>query len=160
MVPKNEMLEPATKADLKELATKTELEKLIAELGASKEELQRLGAELWAELASKEDLQRLGAELATKRELELWGGALKSQIDERDRTLEDRLAERLEDRLAERLAQTLGQRLSDEFARWAKALDEMWRSQFRAVDDKYADLPPRVTRLEAKVFPPRRTRRR
>ena len=29
-----------------------------------------------------------------------------------------------------------------------------------AIDAKYADLPERVTRLEGKVFPPKRQRRR
>jgi hypothetical protein len=47
-----------------------------------------------------------------------------------------------------------------EMARQTKAAMEWALEQFRAVDDRYADLPRRVTRLEGKVFPPRRARRR
>ena len=47
-----------------------------------------------------------------------------------------------------------------DMARQTKAAMEWALEQFRAVDDKYADLPRRVTRLEGKVFPPRRARRR
>lgn len=47
-----------------------------------------------------------------------------------------------------------------EMTRQTKAAMEWALDQFRVVDDKYADLPRRVTRLEGKVFPPRRARRR
>jgi hypothetical protein len=56
-------------------------------------------------------------------------------------------------------------RLMAELGRLVTTIDESFRSQFGALDDKYADLPARVGKLEAKVFPPtaappRRARRR
>ena len=41
-----------------------------------------------------------------------------------------------------------------------KAANEEMRDWMRAQDDRYRDLPPRVARLEAKVFAPKRRRTR
>jgi hypothetical protein len=90
-----------------------------------------LRAEL-APLATKAEL----APLATKAELELWGGALLARIEQRINSLE--------------------QRLLTELARHTRAISESMSMQISAIDDRYTDLPRRVRRLEAKVFPPKR----
>ena len=59
---------------------------------------------------------------------------------------------------AERLCHRLlgdEQRLLTDLARHTKAACEMIAMQVSAIDDKYAELPGRVSRLEATVFPPR-----
>lgn len=98
-----------------------------------------------------------------------------TRIDERFDGI-DRVLERVVDRLValeDRV--TTGFRAMDERFR---ALDERFRAmnerittearaaiewgvaQIRSHDDKHKDLPPRVAKLEAKVFPPKRARRR
>jgi hypothetical protein len=52
---------------------------------------------------------------------------------------------------------------SAQLARHTGAVDERHRTEVSVVDDKYKDLPERVTKLEAAVFPPppvKRQRRR
>jgi hypothetical protein len=86
------------------------------------------------------ELREALAPLATKVELDLWGGALLARI-------QSELTERIE--LSE-------QRLIAELARHAKAFQESTTSMIAVIDEKYADLPSRVGRLEAEVFAPRR----
>jgi hypothetical protein len=70
----------------------------------------------------------------------------------------------LEQRLEQRLAQMAtkadleiwGGALLAELARHAKAIQESLATQISAMDDKYADLPGRVNRLESTVFAPKR----
>jgi hypothetical protein len=88
----------------------------------------------------------------TRRELhealEIWGGALEQRIEQRIVIAVKALLETQEARLLEELrAQARGSvdRLSDRIG---------------AIDDKYQDLPPRVARLEAKVFAPTRRKLR
>ena len=50
----------------------------------------------------------------------------------------------------------LEQRLLAELARYTRAIYESMSTQVAIIDEKYADLPPRVRRLETKVFAPRR----
>jgi hypothetical protein len=50
-------------------------------------------------------------------------------------------------------------RLSDELRRGTKASEEELTTRIRVIDDKYKDLPDRVARVEAKVFPPKTTAR-
>lgn len=119
--------------------------------GELREELAQLEIRLEQKLEQKLDqkldqklTERL-AHLATKTELELWGGALLARIE----SGEQRTIERME---------ALEQRLLVELARHTKAISESLSTQITVIDDKYADLPPRVTRLETKVFAPRRRR--
>jgi hypothetical protein len=135
---KQEFVHLATKEELAQLATKAELVHL-----ATKEEL--------AHLATKEDLAQLAtkaelAHLATKRELELWGGALLARIGSNEQRLEQRLIERIDG---------TEQRLSAELARHAGAIHESMSAMFAASDEKYADLPGRMNRVEAAVFAPK-----
>jgi hypothetical protein len=95
-----------------------------------------------------------------RRSLELWGGALLDRIeqgerrtDERFRTMDERF--RTMDERFRTMGEQLEQRLGLEFARHAKAIQESLQVQVSAVDEKYADLPGRVDRLEAVVSPPR-----
>jgi chromosome segregation ATPase len=67
--------------------------------------------------------------MATKVELELWGGALMARIEQSE------------------------QRLMMELARHSQANHEASVRLLAAIDDKYTDLPGRVSRLEGAVFP-------
>jgi hypothetical protein len=92
----------ATKADLAQMATKADL----------------------AQMATKADLAEMASKMATKADLEIWGGALL-------------------------------ERLLIELARHTKASQEALSTQVSTFDDKYADLPARVSRLEAAMFAPK-----
>jgi len=96
----------------------------IAKL-ATKEELREEIAKEIAKLATKEELREAVAKLATKEELreslELWAGALEARLQAH---------------------------FGAELARHSAAIIEAVTSQIRALDDKYKDLPPRVSRLE------------
>lgn len=71
-------------------------------------------------------------EQGLRRDLELWGGALLARIEASDRRVE-----RFEQRLLAELARHVG------------AIQEALAAQLAVVDEKYADLPGRVARLEA-----------
>ena len=109
--------------------------------------------------------QELG-ELEQKldRKLELWGGALLDRMDKQFAAFDKRMEERQklrDERFAafqERMQQ-FEKTMRADFARWAKAIHESLMKAVGVVDDQYKDLPPRVSKLERKVFPPR-TRRR
>jgi hypothetical protein len=145
-------LEPlATKADLEQriapLATKADLEQRIAPLATKAELEQRI-----ASLATKEELARAIAPLATKAELvplatkvdlEIWGGALLARIESGEKRLVERITESINQ--AE-------QRLLGELARHTRALFESMSTLVSPIDEKYADLPGRVRRLEGAVF--------
>ncbi len=95
-----------------------------------------------AQLATKADIAPLAtkadiAQLATKAELEIWGGALLARIETRIECSE--------------------QRLLKELARHTKAIEEAMSTQISVIDEKYADLPARMSRLETAMF--RRKRR-
>ena len=99
--------------------------------------------------------QRLEARLsqmATKTDLEVWGGALddrfSKRIDEVERRLDDRLGKRIDE---------VERRLLAELAMFAKAHQKSMATLISIIDEKYADLPGRVKRLEGAVF---RTKRR
>ena len=89
-------------------------------------------------LATKAEI----AQLATKTELEMWGGALLARIQSGERMLV-RLLERID--LSE-------QRLLAELARHTRASYEDMSTQVSIIDEKYADLPLRVSQLESEVF--------
>ena len=105
----------------------------------------------------QEDLTRF----ATKVELELWGGALLARIESGERRLIEQIAQterqlterltRTEMQLTERITQT-EQRLQADLARHAGALYESMATLISTIDDKYADLPGRVSRLETVTF--------
>jgi F0F1-type ATP synthase membrane subunit b/b' len=82
----------------------------------------------------REELKQFKQELKQelRQDLEIWGGALAARIDAGE------------------------QRMLAELARHAKAIQEAMSTQISAIDEKYADLPARVSRLEAAVFVPER----
>jgi hypothetical protein len=109
--------------------------------GELREELAQLEQRLEQKFEQRLD-QRL-AHFATKAELEVWGGALLARIE----SGEQRMIERME---------SLEQRLLMELARHTRAITESVSMQISVIDEKYADLPPRVSRLEDEVFAPER----
>ena len=153
------------------LATKDELQAAIAPL-ATKDELQAAVALL----ATKDELQAAIAPLATRAELELWGGALVARMQHGEQRI-DRLEQRiqqLDQRVSDRFEQ-FEQQVSDRFqqseqrflielARHTSAIHEAMRTEIKACVEPFADLPGRMSRVEAAVFgpkpPARRTRRK
>jgi hypothetical protein len=129
MLESTDMSTPVTRGELK-----AELEQFEIRLE------QRLEDKLERKLEEKFD-QKLG----------LWGGALMARIE----AGEQRLAQRI-DGLERRfdVFDGMEQRLLAELARHTRAIQESMSAQSSAIDEKYADLPRRVTRLEAEVFPP------
>jgi len=128
----DDMSTPVTRGELR-----AELEQFEIRLEQRLE--QRLGQKLeqkleqkLAHLVTKAELEQKLAPLATKAELELWGGALLARMTERMESLE--------------------QRLLVELASHTKAISESMSAQIAVIDEKYADLPPRASRLETEVF--------
>jgi hypothetical protein len=113
--------------------------------GELRDELQQLEVRLDEKLEQKldEKLEQKLAHLVTRTEFEMWGGALLARIE----SGEQRMFARIE--LGE-------QRMFAEFARHTKALQESMAAQISAIDDKYRDLPGRVSQLEAAAFPSKR----
>jgi uncharacterized protein YceH (UPF0502 family) len=87
------------------------------------------------------------AQMATKTDLEVWGGALEQRLDKRISEVEQRLEQRLGKRIDE-----AEQRLHADLAMLAKAHQESMATLISIIDEKYADLPRRVKRLEGAVF--------
>jgi hypothetical protein len=85
-------------------------------------------------------------ELKFEQKLELWGGALLARITESDQR-----AKESEQRLLARATES-EQRMLTEIARHIRAANEAMIAQLSVIDEKYADLPRRVRRLETKVF--------
>jgi TolA-binding protein len=114
------------------------------------------------------DLREVTAPLATKVELDIWGGALVARIQHGEQRLDN--LERGQERLIGLVQQTQQQiqqseqRLLAELARHTSAVYEGMRTQIKASTEPLDDLPGRVNRLETEVFGPapgkRRTRRR
>src|SRR5512140_2481469 len=144
MIDSTDMSAPVTRGELRaelaefeirfdqkiaQLATKAELAQL-----ATKAESAHLAtqAEI-AQLATKAEIAQLAtkaeiAQFATKAELETWGRTLLARFDSSE------------------------QRLLAELARHTRASAEDLSAQISIIDEKYADLPTRVDRLEAKVL--------
>ena len=75
--------------------------------------------------------------------LGLWGGALRAQIEASEQRLLTELAHHVE---------ASEQRLLTELARHVGAIQEALSTHVSVIDEKYADLPARVRRLETTVF--------
>jgi hypothetical protein len=144
---KAEIAQLATKAEIAPLATKAEIAQLatkveIAQL-ATKVELAQLATKVeMAQLATKAEI----AQLATKVELELWGGALLARIQSSEQGMKELFS------ATQRQISATQWQLQEDLARHAGALHESMLALITAHDDKYADLPDRVARLEARVF--------
>jgi hypothetical protein len=107
------------------------------------------------------ELEQRLALLATKTDLEIWGGALLARIESGEQRLIARM-EAMDQRLSARMdtmtesMHAMEQRLLDELGRHSRAAQEAAQRQIAALDDKYGDLPGRMKRVETKVFPRRR----
>lgn len=115
----------------RDFVTKAEFQEEVARL-ATKEELRQEVAKL----ATKEELRQEVAKLATREELEHWGGALHALLVRMDQRI-DQL--RLD--------------VQTDIARQMGVLQEWFSRAISTIDDKYADLPGRVARVEEEVFP-------
>jgi hypothetical protein len=110
------------------------------------------------------ELQAELAHLATKAELEIWGGALLARIESGEQRLIERIdgLEQRFDGLEQRFDgfeqrfDGFEHRLLAELACHTRAIYESMSMQVSIIDEKYADLPPRMSWLEAEVFPPKR----
>ena len=130
----NDMTTPVTRGELRaeleqlEIRVDHKLERFEQRLERRFEELEvKLEQKLEEKLEQKleEKLEKKLAHLATKTDLEIWGGALL-------------------------------ERMMMELARHTKAIQEALLTQISVFDDKYADLPRRVSHLETTVFGPER----
>ena len=98
----------------------------------------------------------------TRGELREEIAQLETRLDQKLENLESRLDQKLgnlESRLETRLdlwGGALLERLMTELARHTRASQEAMSAQISVFDEKYADLPARVTRLEATVLAPDR----
>jgi ribosomal protein S17E len=143
---RNELERFATKEDLRnELASYATKEDLRNELAsyATKEDLRN---EL-ASYATKEDLRNELERFATKEDLrnELASYATKEDLAKLDAKVETYFGALLDRLIA---LESYVRTLPAEFARQARGIAEEVRGWVNAVDDKYADLPARVSRLE------------
>ena len=149
-----------------------------------RDELREFRKELEKNHPTHEDLRRELSRFATKDDLEIWGGAIRSElraeIKELDQSLRAEIKELDQSLRAEikELDQSLraemkvldqslraemkamARALQAEMARLLRARIEQFQTSIGIFDERYRDLPPRVARVEAKVFPPKRTRRR
>jgi len=85
--------------------------------------------------------------MATMTELEIWGEALLARLDPGERRFAQQLLERIassEQRLLAEIAEIA------EIASPTRSIQES--TQISVVDEKYDDLPARVTQLEVTVF--------
>jgi hypothetical protein len=101
--------------------------------GEMREELGLLRQDIDQQLRAVQARIEQGEQRFEQR-LEIWGGALLARI--------------------EQVAQVTERRLSEDLAHHARSIHEAMQAQFAALDDKYADLPERVRRLEGAVFAP------
>jgi hypothetical protein len=108
----------------------------------------------------REELAQLEVRLEQKLEarfdhkLEIWGGALLARIQSSEQRMLARV-DSSEQRMLARVDSS-EQRMVAELARHTNAVYESMSRQFSVIDDKYAELPPRVSRLETAVFTPKR----
>ncbi len=141
MAKRSDMSKPVTRGELLEELQASEI-RLEAKLEAKLE--QKLEQKLEEKLDAKLDAKL--ANYATKADLEIWGGALAARTS----ALETRVD------LGFRELSTRIDGLYGELARHTRAILESMSTQISAVDDKYADLPGRVSRLERDAARPRR----
>jgi chromosome segregation ATPase len=163
----------ATKAELQAaiapLATKAELQAAIAPL-ATKAELEMWGGALVARIEQGEqrlgNLERgqeqlIGLFYQTQQQIQQTEERFSDRLQQTEQRFSDRLLQ-TEERFSDHLQQT-EQRLLAELARHTSAIHEAMRTEIKASFEPLADLPGRVSRLEATVFgpkPDRPTRRR
>jgi len=127
-------------------------------------ELREEIAQLETRLDQK--LENLESRLETRLDQKLEN--LETRLDQKLENLETRLDQKLDRKLDQKLVHVatkadldlwggaLLERLLTELARHTRASQEAMLTQISVIDEKYADLPARVTRLEATVLAPNR----
>jgi hypothetical protein len=123
--------------------------------------LEELREEL-ASYATKADLSSYPTKADLASSLEIWAGALVARMDDRFERMTAWIAgefARRDERMHEAFAH-YERRMHEEIARHTQATLEAMRTQISVVDDKYRDLPARVTALENARPAPRRKRAR
>ncbi len=141
--PTREELRETLREELATYPTREELRETLREELAKYPTREELRETLRGELAkypTREELHHELAGFATKADLELWGSAIMERTSAEIRT-------------EVRAIKTDVQQV-------VQAALEQFQSYVRTSTEPYQDLPGRVTRLEAKVFPPRRARAR
>ena len=129
--------------------------------GELREELAQLREDLDRRFATKAELREEVAKLATKAELhsalEIWAGALCEQL-KRD-------AQQREERIVGTITATITAHVSAEVTRHTGEILERTQTELSVLDEKYQDIPRRLTSLEAQAHthtepPPKATGRR
>jgi hypothetical protein len=143
----SEMDHPVTRRELREdlanFPTKAELREELATFEAERrEELGSLKTELREELATKKELRE---EFAAKVDLQNMTQLLLREMDSREKRSRSDMAAQFE-HFEHRIVTTL----RDDLAHHFRAAEESKRSQISMIDETYADLPGRVTALEAR----------
>ena len=106
-----------------------------------------------AMLAARHDDDIASARREAENRTELWGGGLLDRISTEIRSVRTEMDELGAD------FRTQLDEIRTELARHVKSFEEFTRSMIVANNEPYRDLPARVTRLENKVFAPKRKRR-
>ena len=145
-----DMSAPVTRGELRE------------ELTVVREEIAHLRTEARGEFAfvrgeARDEFKLVREEISQLRtearaNLEIWGGALLARIEARfdQCATRDELADTRKEIVELRKEMlAMEQRLGIDLARHVKAIQESLSVQVSVVDEKYADLPDRVTRLES-----------
>jgi hypothetical protein len=139
----SEMAKPVTRGELKKELARLATKKDVSELRlATKKDVAEL------RLATKKDLAELRLDLGelrleTKKDLSELRLEMKQDLDEAKMELHGAIAMVLKHMDARFTQQSM------ELARHVNAILEEMRTMVKAVDEKYADLPERVSRLEA-----------
>ena len=143
MVNTSDMSTPVTRGELREELGFVRQE-FREELGLVRQEFRHDLQELRAELCGTMATTAMLATLATKQELRA----------ESDRLMNNMglLARELTDRMDVQMA-AMRKEIQMDLARHANALYESMATLIKGSQETYADLPGRVTRLEAAVFP-------
>jgi len=113
--------------------------------GELREDLQQLRMET----ATKAELQQAIEPLATKRDLEFWGGALLARIESGERKLNDRI-ERLEQRFQNDL-KGLEQRVGERFIRLEERSARL-EERLVSLEGRFVGLEERFTGLERRFM--------
>jgi chaperonin cofactor prefoldin len=133
MADSGDMSTPVTRGELREEIEHLEirLDGLDIRLDGIDQKLERR----LAEMATKADLAQLEAKMATKADLAQLATQMATNLD--------------------LWGGALFERLLTELARHTKASQEALSTLISTIDDKYADLPARVSHLETAVFAPK-----
>jgi chromosome segregation ATPase len=153
MVDSSDMSTPVTRGELREEIVHVEIR-----LDGLEIRLDGIDQRL-AQMATKADLAQLEAKMATKADLAQFEAKMATDLAR----LEAKMATKADlAQLATQMATNLDlwggarfERLLTELARHTKASQEALSTQISTIDDKYADLPARVSHLETAVFAPK-----